>query len=456
MLKDRTLEISLFLLSLFLILGFKLVHLSFFSRTTLLAHPTNSREILKRLSIERGEIYDRHGELLATNKKQGRLYKRVYPHGVDLAHLLGYFSPRYGESGLEAAFERYLSGYVLSPEPEQGCNLNLTIDLELQKKANELLNNRKGAIVALNPQSGEVLALASSPSFDPNKIDSEWGKLTKSQSQKLFNRALQGRYPPGSTFKILTLGAALDEEIVKFNSTFAGPGQLRVDGSKVSNYGNKDFGRIHLKKAFALSVNTVFAQVGLKLGEKRVLSWAKKAGFNRQLSFDLPVAVSSLPPPQDQVELAWDTVGQGRVLVTPMQMTLLASAVANGGKLPQPYLVSQAITPQGQVVYEASSKFTELFKFETAFKLKEAMKEVVESGTGRQAFSTEVEIAGKTGTAEIKGKLPHAWFVGFGPAEQPQIVVTALIEEGGTGSSVAAPVAKELILTYLRSQSGLK
>jgi peptidoglycan glycosyltransferase len=451
--KVKIRELAIFFIFAFVLFSLRLPYLLFIHGGEIRAHPGNSREIKKRLKIERGKIMDRRGEILAESIPKGDVFKRFYPEGKIFSHVTGYFSPQYGEAGSEAAFEKYLSGYAFSPSPSKGADVYLTLDKELQEEAYKHLQGKKGAVVCLNPKNGEVLALVSAPSFDPNKIEEEWKRITNASGNPLFNRTTQGRYPPGSSFKILTLASSLEEDSARLNERFKAPSRLKISGGYVTNFGEKSFNSLSLKDAFVYSVNTVFAQLGIRLGERKLKQWAEKAGFNRKLPFELPTKESVFPPPKDELDLAWSAVGQGRVLATPLQMAYLTSAIANGGAAPEPHILKEVATPEKEVIYTASPKFKKVFSFEVAEKVRLSMEEVVKRGTGRRAFIKGIPVAGKTGTAEVSEGRPHSWFVAFAPSRNPQIVVVVIVENGGSGGKTAAPIARELIHFYLQEAS---
>jgi peptidoglycan glycosyltransferase len=451
--KVKTREFALFFTLIFVLFSLRLPYLYFVHGGKIRAYPGNSREVKKRLKIERGKILDRNGEILADSTLKGEIFKRTYPQGKIFSHAVGYFSPRYGEAGSEAAFENYLSGYAFSPSPSQGADVYLTLDKELQKKAYKYLQGKRGAIICLNPKNGEVLVLVSSPSFDPNEIENKWEKIINAPQKPLFNRATQGTYPPGSSLKILTLVSCLEENLTQLEESFKAPSRLKVSGGYVTNFGEKNYGSLSLKDAFTYSVNTVFAQLGLRLGERKIKFWAEKVGFNKKFPFELPTKNSTFPEPKDKLDLAWSAVGQGRVLATPLEMAYLISAIANKGAAPEPHILKEVITKEGKVIYSFTPKYKKIFSSRVTEKTRFCMEEVVKKGTGRRAFLRGVQVAGKTGTAELSKGKPHSWFVAFAPSQNPQIVVVVLIENGGEGGKTAAPIAKELIHFYLQKAS---
>ncbi len=441
------------LLFLFIVLALRLAYLEVWAFPKIRLHPRNTRPVLKELSFERGQILDRSGKIIAESfLERSGFYKRRYPFKELFFHPVGYFDPQLGSSGLEKKLDSYLGSQSLTiqKKAERGMKVVLTLDADLQKKAFQLLRGGKGVILAINPQTGEVLTYASSPSVSLEKIKSEMGKNLK--NQPLVDRISQGLYPPGSVFKIVTLAAALKEGW-PLSKTFKAPARLKVENGKVTNYQKRSYGVLSLEKAFEKSVNTVFAQVALALGREKIKKEAEKFGFNQEVSFDLPVKKSRFPLPLERIDLAWQAVGQGKVLATPLQLGILVSAVANGGVLKTPILIKKVETSDGQVFSVGQAKTKFLLKPDVALKIKEAMVRTVNYGTGRQAKLTGIQLGGKTGTAELDSGKPHSWFVCFAPAEKPSIVLIALVEHGGLGGRKAALLTREFLKYFFTEKS---
>lgn len=453
---------------IFVALGLNLTYLQIIEAERIANHPKNTRDILDELTIPRGKIITADGVVLADNKKVGNKYFRVYPKGEGTAHIVGFNSTRYGRSGLEQTFNQYLLGqrevasfkdYIdqVMKKGKPGNDLILTLNYELQEEACKALGKEQGAIVALKPETGEVLALAVNPTYDPNRVEEDWKELASSPSSPLLNRATQGRYPPGSSFKIITAAAAIQEEIASPDKVYEGPKELKVYGGRVTNYADQGYGQMTFKKAFAKSCNTIFAQVGLELGGKTLVDYAELFGLNEEIPFDLPLKPSEISPAgsMDDLELAWTAVGQGRTLVTPFEMALVASAIGSEGIMMRPYLVKESRNYKGEIVKQFGGKsLGRVVSKDTAKTVTDFMVEVVEEGTGVRAKSTQIPIAGKTGTAEhSKKKDTHAWFVCFAPAHNSEVAVAVLIENGGLGGRVAAPIAKKIIEKAVASDS---
>ncbi|MBI4492939.1 MAG: hypothetical protein HY690_09120 [Chloroflexi bacterium] len=455
--------------------------------------PYNPRLLAEAARTERGRILDRTSKVLVDNAPAGQGSKRVYalPAAV---HVTGYFSPRYGAAGLEQRFDDYLSGARapslvdrvrdrLLHERRRGSDLVLTLDARVQAVAAEALGERRGAIVALDPRSGAVLALASAPGFDPNTLDQDWSALQRSEGDPFFNRALQATYTPGSTFKIVTATAAVDLGLVDLDQPFACSKPVAIDLLQVDCRNNAHVPNLTFQQAFAWSSNRTFALAGLALGfpgpmnrwltdeppepypwktrgiaasAARLEEYAGRFGFGRSLPFDLPVSISRLKTqPEWTADLLGQTAfGQGQLAETPLQAALSAAAIANGGRLPAPYLVAEARGPDGTVqrLHEPGEDALEqVMSPATAARLQAFMVESVERGYAGKAALVGVQVAGKTGTAEVgAGRTPHAWFVGYAPADKPVVAVAAILEHQGSGSDFAAPAAREVLAAALR------
>lgn len=448
-----------FLTVLFLLLLTVLVYRQVFA-VDLINHPGNRRALLAEYSIERGLILTVDGAILAESVPEGEMFKRRYPLGEVTAAIVGYWNPTRGRAGLEESFNNQLIGAAqftdinewfgsLVERRRPGNDITLTIDSAIQQTAWQALGDNQGAIVVLEPKSGAVLAMVSKPGYDPNRISKDWSRIVTDPDTPLLNRATQGKYPPGSTFKIITAAGALSQGVTKTDTVYNGPKELPVDGGKVRNFADEESGRLSLSSAFAYSTNTIFAQVGLKLGAENLVRTATDFGLNQPLDFELPTAVSTIPQAgeMDPVMLAWSAVGQGKTLVTPLQMALVAATIANDGKTPRPYLVKNIRDFKGNLISQTEPRILRQAVDETTAKtIKKMMVKVVESGTARKLWSPSLKIAGKTGSAEIGPNLQsHAWFVAFAPADDPKVVAAVLVERGGMGGKVAAPIAREVI-----------
>ncbi len=456
-------RLGTFLITILILLVFYLSYLQFIKAPELVNNPYNSRISEQLSSIKRGSIYDRSGQVLAETRWAGDHGQRYYPRADETAHLIGYLSTRYGNTGLEAAYAKYLLGQTggekainilrrLTGKDQLGNDLVLTIDADLQHLAVSLLKQtgKNGSIVVIDPRTGAILTAASLPSFNPNNLEEDWEQLVSNQQAPLLNRAFQGAYPPGSIMKLVTASGGLTER-QNIDRSIDCPGYLLVDGFKLAD---QVHGNVNFTEAMAVSCNTYFGQMGLDLGQEKFVKAAEGFGFNQ--NFDLPVEsrVSTISKDKiiDDVELVNAAIGQGELLVSPLHMALVAGAIANEGQMMKPYLVEQVLNPKKQTVWQNEPKVLhQSTDAETAGLIEQAMIAAVEHGTGRLAGIDGVAVAGKTGTAENQEKkTPHAWFVGYAPAADPQVAVAVIVENGGSGGEVAAPIAKQMILEALR------
>jgi peptidoglycan glycosyltransferase len=455
----------------------------------LVSSPNDAAVIAAARTVPRGLIKDRNGVVLASNKKDanGEQY-RVYA-GRAISQVIGYASPLYGRAGLEKAYDAELTGLAGDPLSDAFAkfgadrydpkDLTLSLSYDLQKAAVAALGKHRGAIVMLDPNTGQVLALASTPTYDASTITNPatardaFTALQADPAQPLLPRATLGRYVPGSVFKIVTAVAGLGSGAITPQTTYkqqpgAEKNGLLVDGYRVRDGHHPQTGNtpLDLVSATEVSCNIYYALTGLQTGGAALVDYAKRMGFGAALPFDLPTAVSQVTNGdgkgpggfKDDVELANAAYGQAEVFVTPLQMALVAATVANDGELMQPQLVTamtgkhsgtRTIGPQsmGQVISPANAQA-----------INAAMVQAVEGPLGR-LFTTGAKIpgvltAGKSGTAQLGGTgEPHSWFIGFAPANDPKVVIAVIVEQAGRGGEVAAPIAGDLMTRYL---AGLK
>lgn len=455
------------IIGLFIIIALNITYIIVVQGPNLAAHQGNTRAVQEELSVRRGRIISADGVVLAESEKSNGRYVRRYPLGSLASQTIGYSSYRYNKSGLEKAYNDYLLGKErlsflddltrkFKRPAKNGNNVFITLDTRLQQIAEQGLAGRKGAVVALDPQTGAVLAAASSPGFDLNAIDADWQSISADPDSPLVNRAFESAYPPGSTFKIVTSAAALDEDLYRPEDTFNGNDSFEIMGTTVRNLDGKSYGTITFADALKYSVNTVFAQIGLKLGAQRLFMYASKFGFNEDIDFDLPVKGSRLKraSAMDQVDVAWSAIGQSKTVATAFQMALVTATIANDGAMMQPYLVTKIVDPAGSVVRQADpAQVDQVIKSGTAATLTSMMIGVTDEGTGSIVQIPGVQVASKTGTAEtgVPGET-HGWFVAFAPADNPQIAVAMIVEKGGTGSGSAGPTVKALIEAALKNR----
>ncbi len=431
----------------------------------LAGHSLNRRTAAAAAKVERGAIYDRRGEKLAYSEQDasGR-YVRHYPYGAMAAHVVGYTSPRYGQSGIESAFNGELSG-MTNPErrfgpitslwrAKAGNSVTLTLDGDLQATAYKALGRRRGAVVAIAPRSGAVLAMVSRPAFEPETLDDDWQAIVGAADSPLLNRAAQGLYPPGSTLKVMVAEAALAEKITDKRKTYTCEGTLKIGPDYVlGESSGRAHGKVDLEEALAVSCNVTFGRLALELGRSRMAKTFDRYGFTRPLGGEIAETASRLPDFSrlGDGDLAQTGIGQSSLLVTPLRMAMLAAAFANGGIILKPYLAAGVTAPDGTALKKfGSSEFVAAASAATAAEVNGMMQTVVREGTGYAARIGGVKVAGKTGTAENPHGEPHAWFIGFAPADEPVIAVAVIVENGGGGGDVAAPIARQVMARALR------
>jgi len=408
----------------------------------------------------RGRILDRDGNILADSLGSGVRYYT----DASVAHLVGYLDPRYGSQGVELAFNEVLSGVAPSGwagamnaefdrSRRSGNDIVLTIDPEVQAAAAAGLGARKGAVVALNVQTGEILAMVSVPTYDPGALGTVGEDLFESPDSPLLNRATQGLYPPGSTFKAVTATGVLGAGVVKPETVVNCPGEIVIDGFPISCSNTaQGVGRYPFKQAFTFSVNAIFADVGVKLGWVTLLQTARSFGFDEQIPFTLETAASQVHGPEaelTQVLLATTAFGQGELLATPLQMAQVAAVIANRGSLVQPRLtLGESLDGEMLGPLEVGSS-REVISADLANTMRDFMVSVIVAGQANGMNIPGAGAGGKTGTAEAGDGTSHAWFIGFAPAQNPTIAVAVIVERGGQGGVVAAPIAGQVLRAAL-------
>ncbi len=458
----------------------------------------NAIQRVAQFKIKRGLIYASDGKtVLAANvrkKVAGQtLYFRRYPTHGFASQVVGYSTQGRSRAGIERSENAYLTGSNadlstvfdttldrLRGTTVTGNNLILTLNVRAQRVAESQLQGKCGAAVVLDPRTGAVLAMASSPTYDPNLVEKKNGyarilrtKAPCPLSSPLFNRATQGLYPPGSSFKTVTAAAALDSGAFKPDSRFYDPGYCEEYGKKVYNAGNPDqngpeqFGNVDLVTAYEHSINAVFCNIGKKIGAGTVLDYAKKFGFYQTPPLETPPDSRSpsglydrgklFDPkhPETQVDPGRLAFGQERLLATPLQMAMVAAGVANGGVVMKPHVVKEVRTPKGKLVTRTPARqLGRAVKPDTAAALNGMMQAAVRSGTGTRAQISGIAVAGKTGTAETNTAHVYiAWFIFFAPADNPKVAGAVVVENqlNGFGGAISAPIAKALMEAILPS-----
>lgn len=427
--------------------------------------PGNPQTAQRERLVDRGRILSADGELLAASRATRvngqRVFERVYPNGELAPHVVGYSAPSEGRTGLEDAYDQYLGGsYGAQPiltrlnlREKRGASIQTTLDSRIQGAANGALLGQRGAIVALRPSDGAVLAMASSPGFDLNQVLADFTAIPD-EGAPLVNRATAGRYPPGSTFKVVTATAAIASGGFTPASSFDDTGRVDTPGGPIRNFGNDVFGEHNLIEALTRSINTTFARIGITLGAGGLGAAMSAYGFGARPPIDLPEEeviasgryrdgelLANDEAGEDTARLA---IGQEQLVVTPLQMAMVAAGVANDGTIMQPYLVSSAADRGGDRVFEQQPReYSQSSSAAVAGDVTDMMTRVVREGTGVAAALSGLSVAGKTGTAETAdADRNQAWFIGFAPAEAPTVAVAVVIEDtSSTGGAVAAPAA---------------
>lgn len=438
--------------------------------------PSNNHTINKARFIKRGSIITADGLTLAESIQQADgTYARSYPNGNLAAHVVGYYSQQYGTMGIENTQNDTLTGSKdysswqnalnsLAGISEPGNSVQLTIDSRIQRAAEQALAGRVGAIVALDPRSGAVLAWASAPTFDNTNIQAaiEAANASGGADTSMYDRATLALYTPGSTFKVLTLASALENGLATLDTIYDSPGRMEIGGADVVSIGERGHGKISLAKAFALSSNTVFGQVADGLGAEKLVATARAFGYGQQLGLDFTTAASVMPNPEEMTEweLAWagagQPVGQGHTpgpQATVMQNALMAATIANNGIAMNPYVVSQILAPDGTVLKTTRGRsLGQAVSSGTAAQVKQAMLDVVQNGTGSAAAIAGVKVAGKTGTAETNNANANSTFVGFAPYDTPTVAIAVVIEQNAKGEESAAAVGGQVLRAALATQ----
>lgn len=479
-------RVAIAALALFGLLFLNVNYLQVVEAESLRNNPRNNRLLLDEYGRPRGDIIAGRTTLVESRKTDDRLeYLRVYANGDPnlakvFAPVTGYYSLVYGATAVERAYNDVLSGNddrlfvrrlsdILTGRSPQGGSVELTILPDLQRLAARQLGNRRGAVVALNPRTGAILAMVTSPSFDPNvlsshdpsKIRAANERLLDNRDEPLVNRAAEEVYPPGSTFKVVVAAAAIEAGMkptdqLDCSRAITLPLTRNV---QLRNFGNGSCpSKVTLSQALENSYNTTFATLGMRLGDKKLLEMSEAFGFNARPDFTLRTVPSVFPQGLNAPQTAQAAIGQFDVRATPLQMAQVAAAIANNGRIMRPYVVSEVLAPDLSVLDKTEPKEqARPFGAETANVLTAMMVDVVKSGTGTRAQIPGVSVAGKTGTAQNAGP-SHAWFIGFAPSTQPQVAVAVIVENGGgddqgTGGRIAAPIAQAVMAEVLRGGS---
>lgn len=447
-------------------------YMAVFRADGLQADPRNRRARDAEFATERGAILVGNTPVAQTKTSSGRFkYQRSYPNGTLYAPVTGYYSYDFARAGLESSYNTQLSGTddsqffgrladTFTGAQPKGASLQTTIDARAQQAAADALGSRTGAVVAIRPSTGAVLAMVSSPSYDPNELattdlkaeQANWEKLTGDSTRPMSNRATKEIYPPGSTFKLVTAAAALEKGL-KADSQVDSPASLTLPQSTAKLTNEVDCGgaKSTIDHALQVSCNTAFANLGLQLGDAALREQAAKFGFDSSLEGDLNPATSRFPASVDRAQLAMSAIGQYDVVATPLQMAVVAAAIANDGQVMQPYLVQEVRNPDLSVLDERKPrKLQRAMSAGNAQSLQTMMQHVVASGTGQAAQVQGSTVGGKTGTAQSDPKRPpYAWFVGY--SKNPDVAIAVFIEDAQVqrsdiaGGRLAGPVFRSVV-----------
>ncbi|MGI8595823.1 MAG: peptidoglycan D,D-transpeptidase FtsI family protein [Thermoleophilaceae bacterium] len=451
-----------------------------FTASSLEDNSANRRPLLEQQLVPRGLVLARDGTRLAesdgSGRGQRRRYKRRYPQGTLFSHAVGYSFIELGRAGIEQSRNDELTGAADSVESfidellgrtQEGDDLVTALDPKGQRAALQALGGQRGSIVAIEPETGRIRVMVSVPGFDPNEVPDEFRELNADEDSPLFNRATQGRYPPGSTMKVVTAAAALDSGRFTPDSVLDGASNKRIGGVPLQNFGNQDYGPTSLTEALTNSVNTVWAQVAQQLGKEEYYDYMERFGFNVEPPMDYPP--DQLTPSgvygrrgrlldeDDPVDIGRVAIGQERLQVTPLQMATVAATVANEGSRMEPRLGERVVARDGRLEERVrTAEAAQVMSRDSANQLKAMMAQVVKEGSGTQAALEGVPVAGKTGTAEVEGGATNqAWFIGFAPLDDPKMAVAVTVERtSGQGGTVAAPIAKKVLQALLSGRRG--
>ncbi len=445
----------------------------------------NNRDLIRAERVPRGKIVAADGTVLArsvgkkSRSTNTRVYERRYPKGADYVAPVGLSDVNLGQTGLEKAQNEWLSGKAvklatavdrLIQGDQRGDDVHLTLEPRVQQAAIDGLEGRPGAVVAMEPATGRILAMASVPGYDPNTAIEDPSYRASLKDAAETNRTTQGAYPPGSVFKVVTAAAALDTGKYTADTTVDGTNAQVFSGTPLNNYGNESPGPVSLRYALTHSINTAFGNVAEDLGAKTMQRYMARFGFGEPPPLDYPDSQlrpsgaylggkrGFVPATSRQVDIARLGIGQDKLQVTPLQMAMVASAVANDGKLMKPELVDKIVDADGRVQKEVEpEEIGRVMKASSARELQSMMGDVVNEGSGTAGALEGIATGGKTGTAELGDPadgINDLWFIGFAPLENPKVAVAVVVERTpGQGGVVAAPIAKQVMQAALATES---
>lgn len=463
--RKTTFHIIYIFLGLFVLMTCYFIYFILFQSDEVINNSYNKRQEVLAQRIVRGNILSSEGEILAktlVDEKGNEV--RNYPYGKVFAHVVGRFD--YGKTGIEEAENiRLLTSNMnslevmysdLLGEKSPGDNVITTLDVDLQQVAYDALGNYRGAAVVMEASTGKILTMVSKPSYDPNKILKNWERLIADDDSKapLLNRATQGLYPPGSTFKVLTALEFMRENPDFRQYQYECVGSMEFDGMTIHCHNNKKHGNLDLAKSFAKSCNTSFANFGKDLDISAFGDLCEDFLFNHNLPVDMASNASQFTLEEGKSgvrEVMQTVIGQGNTLITPLHNAMIVASVANEGIMMKPYVVDRIENAQGGLVKQYSSqRIKRLMSSAEAKEIKKMMRQVVTEGTATRLDNLKQEVAGKTGSADNAHGKAHSWFIGFAPYDRPEIVVSVIVENVGTGSEYAVPIAKKIFQEYFK------
>lgn len=449
-------------MGLFLVLIGYIIHFVVKDSQSVITDSHNLRLHELEKHVVRGKIISANGKVLAQTVNDGENEVRDYPYGRMFAHVVGFNAK--GKSGLESKcnFDLLKSNANLLSQIESnlkgqksmGDNVYTTLDTSVQKAAYNALSGEKGAVVAMDPETGKVIAMVSKPDFRPALVKENWEELNTDSDALLINRATQGLYPPGSTFKVITALEYMRENKDYKNFSYHCTGYTKINNVKIRCYGGTAHGTVNLEQAVEKSCNTAFVHMASKLNKGKLASLAEDMMYNSKIPINLAAVSSrfSFDGSSKDSQVPQIAIGQGTTLITPLQNAAVMSAIANDGVMMEPYLVDKVKNVDGGIIKETKAKeMSSPLSAKECKTLKKMLRKVVTSGTGTAAYSSRYKIYGKTGSAEYNSdKDSHAWFIGCAEHNGKKIVVSIIVEGGGSGGSVAAPIAKDVFDAYFR------
>lgn len=463
---SRILQMAVIFAGLFLCLIVYLVKFQIYDSATVITNPYNKRLSHYGENILRGTILSANGkELAVTTIDENGNAIREYPYDRMFAHVVGYDT--HGKAGLESTCNYQLLTSNANPfvqlfndlkgDKNPGDSVITTLDTRLQKAAYKALGDYRGSVVAMDPKTGKVLAMVSRPDFNPNKISEKWNSYVKDDSKSnLLNRATQGLYPPGSTFKVLTALEYIRENPEDYKDySYDCESTIIKNSVKIRCFGGSTHGEVDLAKSLEKSCNTSFVNIGTKLNQNQFRDLCETFLYNKEIPFSLTTKKSSytLSKKSEKSKIPQTVIGQGDTLVTPLHNAMIISAIANDGVLMEPYLITEQTDYTGKQIKTYEPKeYGRLIPEEEAKTMKKLLRKVVKNGTASELKSDKYKAAGKTGSAENGAGDDHAWFIGFANVDDADLAVSVIVENAGAGSKYAVPVAKKVFDSYYNNR----